>query len=152
MDISRHIPVAYVSDDDWVGRGYVAVEMADDDCVAYDPDDGSFDFVKTVNLFRRGIDHVSIPAFSSKLAVAGVRPRSAEIWSPDVCFAFKERVTSSPSFIQVEWIREETVLVQARCDADGFFLDAWLAFNNYARLSNNRGKLYPYLEEEQDVL
>ena len=47
MDISRHIPVAYVSDDDWVGRDYVAVEIADDDCVVYDPDDGSFDFIKT---------------------------------------------------------------------------------------------------------
>ena len=79
MDISRHIPVAYVSDDDWVGRGYVAVEMANDDCVIYDPHDGSFDFVKTENLFRLGIDHALIPAFSSKLAVAGVRPRSGEM-------------------------------------------------------------------------
>ena len=59
---------------------------------------------------------------------------------------------NSPLFIQVEWIREGTVVVQARCNTDGFFLDAWLVFSNYARLSDNRGELYPYLEEEQDVL
>ena len=152
MDISRHIPVAYISDDDWVGRGYVAVEMANDDCVIYDPDDGSFDFVKTGSLFRLGIDHASIPAFSSKLAMAGVRPRSGEMWSPEICSAFKERVTSSPLFVQVEWTQKGAILVQARCNMDGFFLDAWFALNNHAYLSDKRGKMYPYLEEEQDVL
>ena len=73
--------MAYISEDDWVGRGYVAVEMADDHCIVCDPDDGSFDFMKTVNLFRLGIDLASIPAFSSKFAVAVVRPRDATTWS-----------------------------------------------------------------------
>ena len=150
--ISRHIPVAYVSDDDWVGRGYVAVEMADDDCVVYDPDDGSFDFVKTANRFRLGIDHASIPYFSYKLAVAGVRPRLAEMWSSDVCSAFREKAMSSPLLIQVEMIVEGTVLAQAMSNDDGFSLDAWLAFNRHALLNRNRATLYPYLEEEQNVL
>ena len=100
-DISRHIPVAYVSDDDWIGRRYVAVEMTVDHCVVYDPDDGSFDFIKTVNLFRLGIDHALIPAFSSKFAVAGVGPKDATTWSPDVCMAFKKKVMSSSIFVQV---------------------------------------------------
>ena len=78
MHISRHIPVAYISEDDWIDRGYVATELADDQCVVYDADDGSFDFVHTRNLFRLGIDQASVPAFCSKLAVTGVRPRFTE--------------------------------------------------------------------------
>ena len=150
-DISRYIPVAYVSDDDWIGRGYLAVEMADDHCVVHDPDDGSFDFIKIANLFRLGVDHASIPAFSSKFAVAGVRPKDTTMWSPEVCLAFKERVMTSSIFVQVELAREGTILGQARCNQDGFFY-AWLAFNNHARLSSQRGRLYPYLEEEFNIL
>ena len=151
-DLSRHIPVAYISRDDWIGRGYVAMELADNQCVIYDADDGSFDFIDVDNLFRLGIDHASVPAFCSRMALAGVRPRVESMWSQQVCSAFKEKTMNSPLFVQVELIREETVMVQARSETDGFFLDAWLAFSNLSRLSGNRAKLYPYLEEEQDVL
>ena len=75
MHISRHIPVNYIREDDWIGRGYVAMEPVDDQCVVY----GSFDFVHTRNLFRLGIDQAAVPAFCSKLAVAGVRPRFTEM-------------------------------------------------------------------------
>ena len=84
--------------------------------------------------------------------MASVRPRLAEMWSPDVCFAFKEKAMSSPLLIQVEMILEGTVLVQAISNHDDFSLDAWLAFNRHALRNRNRGILYPYLEEEQDVL
>ena len=151
-DISRHIPVAYISEDDWIGRGYITMELADNQCVIHDPDDGSFDFIDVGNIFRLGVDHASVPAFSSRMAVAGVRPRDGQMWSRQVCSAIKERIMSSPLFVQVELVREESVVVQARCEAGGFFLDAWLAFNNFGRLSSNRATLYPYLDEEQDVL
>ena len=128
------------------------MELADDHCVVYNADDGSFDFIENNNLFRLGIDHASIPAFSSKFAVAGVRPRDATMWASEVCLAFKEKSMSSSIFLQVESAREETVLGQARCNADGFFFEAWLVFNNYAHLSGPRGMLYPYIEEELDIL
>ena len=137
-DASRHIPVVYVSNDDWIGRGYVAMELANNHCVVYDADDGSLDFINNNNLFRLGIDQTSVPAFSSKFAVAGVRPKGATMWSTEVCLAFREKAMSSSIFVQVESTREGTVLGQARCNADGF-LDAWLAFNNYAYLSSPRG-------------
>ena len=144
--------MAYVGEDDWIGRGYVAMELVDDQCVIYDADDGSFDFVNIGNIFRLGFDHASVPAFCSRMALAGVRPRAESMWSQQVCSAFKEKIMNSTLFVQVELIREETVIVQARSETDGFFLDAWLAFSNLGRLSSNRATLYPYLEEEQDVL
>ena len=49
-DASRYIPVAYVSNDDWIGRGCVAKELANDCCILYDVDDGSFDSVPNDNL------------------------------------------------------------------------------------------------------
>ena len=151
-DFSRHIPVAYIDRDDWIGRGYVAMELADNQCVLYDADDGSFDFIVVGSVFRLGVDHASVPAFCSRVAVAGVRPRAEPMWSRQVCSATGERIMSSSLFIQVEMIREETVVAQARCETDGFFLDAWLIFTNFARPCNNRVTLYPHLEEEQDVL
>ena len=151
-DASRHIPVAYISEEDWIGRGYVTMELADDQCIICDADDGSFDFTHIGNVFPLGIDHASVLAFCSRVIVAGVQPRAGSMWSQEVCSVFREKVMSSPISIQMELIREGTVLAQARCNADGFFLDAWLAFDGYARLSSNRGMLYPYLEEELDVL
>ena len=44
-DASRHIPIAYVSDDNYVGRGYVAVELVNDICIVYEVDDGTFNYV-----------------------------------------------------------------------------------------------------------
>ena len=78
-DISRHIPVAYIGGDDWIGRGYVAMELADDPCVIYDADDGYFDFIDVSSVFRLGVDHASVPAFCSRVAVAGVRHRGGSM-------------------------------------------------------------------------
>ena len=122
-DTSRHIPIAYVSDDDYVGRGYIAVELANDICVVYDVDDGTFDYVSLKNIFGLGVDHAAIPAFCTKLGIAGVKPRTGAIWSREVCLALRERVMNSPFFLQVELIRGESVLAQVRSTDDGIFLD-----------------------------
>ena len=53
-DAYKHIPIAYVSDNDWVERGYVTMELADDKCVVYDAEDGSFDFVNISNMWSHG--------------------------------------------------------------------------------------------------
>ena len=151
-DASRYIPIAYVSDDDYVGRGYIAVELVDDVCVVYDVDDGTFDYVNLSNIFRLGIDHAATPAFCTKMGIAGVKPKTGAMWSQGVCLALKEKIMNSPLFLQVELIRGETVLAQVRSTDDGFFCDAWLAFKGLASLNRVRGETYPYLEEEFDVL
>ena len=151
-DASRYVPIAYVSDDNHVGRGYIAVELVDEVCVAYDVDDGTFDYVNLSNIFRLGIDHAAIPAFCTKMGIAGVKPRTGSMWSQEVCLAVKEKIMNSPLFLQVELIRGETVLAHVRSIDDGFFLDAWLAFTGRASLNSIRGQTYPYLEEEFDVL
>ena len=71
-DTSRPIPIAYVSDDDWVGRGYIAVKLGDDTCVVYDTDDGTFDYVSLDKIYRLGVDHAAVPAFCTKMGIAGV--------------------------------------------------------------------------------
>ena len=102
-------------------------------------------------IYRLGIDQASIPAFSSKIAIADIRPRNAAMWSREVCSSFKEKVMSSPIFIQVEAIREGTVLARARWNADGFFLDAWLVFTNHAYLNSPGETLFSYLEVGFDI-
>ena len=141
-----------MSDDDHVGRGYIAVELVDEVCVTYDVDDGTFDYVNLSNIFRLGIDHAAIPAFCTKMGVAGVRPGTGSMWSREVCLAVGEKIVSSPLFLRVGLIRGETVLAHVRSIDDGFFFDAWLAFTGRASLSGVRGQTCPYLEEEFDVL
>ena len=89
-------------------------------CIIYDADDGSFDITHMANVFSLCIEHASVPAFCSRVAVAGVWPRAGSMWSQEVCSAFRERIMGSPLFIQVELVREGTVLAQVRCNADGF--------------------------------
>ena len=69
-----------MSDDDYLGRGYVAVELVNDICVVYDVDDGTFDYVNLSNIFRLGIDHAAIPAFCTRMCIAGVKPRTGAIF------------------------------------------------------------------------
>ena len=75
-EASRHISITYVSDDNWVGRGYIAMELGDDTCVVYDVDDGNFDYISLNRIYRLGVDHAAVPAFSTKMGIAGIKPRT----------------------------------------------------------------------------
>ena len=63
-------------------------------------------------VYRLGIDEASIPALSSKIAIACIRPRAAAMWRREVCSVFKKEVMSLPIFIQIEAIHEGTFLAE----------------------------------------
>ena len=109
---SRHIPIAYINDDDWVGRFYIAVELLDDTCVVYDADEGTFDYIGLDRIYRLGVDHAAVPAFCSRMAIAGVKPMTWAMWSQDLCSAIRKKIMSSPpeswsrSFVEKPpWLR-----------------------------------------------
>ena len=127
-DVSRHIPIFYVRDSDWMGRGYIDIELADGECIVYDFDDGSLDYTKLESVYRVGTDHASIPTLCFKSALAGLKPMNSKTWNPEVC------TTNAISTV------------------GDFSMRTWLAFLNRAYLSSAIGTLCPYLEEEFDVL
>ena len=128
------------------------MELGDDTCVVYDVDDGTFDYISLNRISRLGVDQTAVPAFSTKMGIAGIKPRTGAMWSREVCMALREKMMNSPLFLQVELIRGENVLAQVRSTDDGFFLEFWLACTGQAFLNSVRGETYPYLEKEFDVL
>ena len=128
------------------------MELADDACIVYDVDDGTFEYISLNKMYRLGVDQAAVPAFCSRMTVVGVKPRAGAMWSREVCSAFREKIMRSPHFLQVEDIRGENVPAQVRSTNDGFFLDAWLAFTKQAYFSSARGAIHSYPEEGFDVL